>query len=104
MGKLLTSTALGKENVKDLSHILKYKYARNKFVKILYQDKFTSNLKHCLDEKTFQELYEIIMNSLLYAQNDSNYEDIRLITKSLFCYYKTIELKNKTTSVQYLYQ
>jgi hypothetical protein len=104
MGKLLTSNVLGKENVRDLSYIFKYKYARSKFAIILFQDKFREEIKHCLDETSFQELYEIITNALVSSQSDANYEDVRMVTKSTFYYYKIIEHKNKQTSEHFIYQ
>jgi hypothetical protein len=104
MGKLLTSNALGKENVRDLSYICKYKYARSKLAKILFQEKFKENIKHCLDDKSFQELYEIITNALVCSQSDSQFEDIRLMTKASFYYYKNLETKNHTVGYHYIYQ
>jgi hypothetical protein len=104
MGKILTSTQIGEKNVRDLSYMFKYRYARSKFSKILFQEGFKENIKICLEEKSFQEIYEIITNALTCCQNDSQFEDIRLITKSTFYYYTIQENKNKTSSFHFIFQ
>jgi len=45
----------------------------------------------CLSEKSFNDLYEMIFVALLETQdkdNDTQFEEVRLITKSIFKYYK----------------
>jgi hypothetical protein len=65
------------------------KGSRSFFINSLYQDKFREFKYQILSEEAFDILLIIIIKVFsLYEDDDSNYEDIRLLTKSIFCYYK----------------
>jgi len=68
--------------------VLKHNEAKKYFTKILFQSKFSENKTHLLSEKGFSDLYSLIVFILLECNEESNKEDVRLITKSLFFYYK----------------
>lgn len=83
-------------NLSELNIILSSQYARKEFANIIFQDKFNFGEKHLLDEENFNELQNLIFTSIIFTNNnEAEYGTIRLITKSLFFYYKKILKKNK---------
>jgi len=88
MELLLTSESTH-DSFDDISSLFHSRYARSKFAKILYQDKFKENNPHCLNKISFDELFKIICNALQLCEREiSQFEDIRLITKSTLYYYR----------------
>jgi hypothetical protein len=84
-----------KHETLDVALLVNSRYARSKLAKTLYQEKFKTNTTHLLDDKSFQSLKSIIFYCLLLSQIEKNdYEDVRLITKSTFYYYKLQQEKN----------
>ena len=84
---------LSSKNVTELQrrnfmNVLKHKETKHYFTKNLYQEKFVENKIHLLSEKSFSDLYNTIVIILLECNEESDNEDARLITKSLFFYYK----------------
>jgi hypothetical protein len=89
MGLILTSTPLIMENKNEMQTLFYSKFARLKFAEILYQEKFKRNERHFLNEESFNDLYQMIFTALLHCQSfATQYEEVRLITKSSFFYYK----------------
>lgn len=86
---ILTSVELDNEKLSRIEVLLSSVTVRNYFASILYQDKFNLNKFQVLNEKGFDDLNYIIFHCLLLCNNDvSQYNDIMLITKSSFYYYK----------------
>jgi uncharacterized protein YbcV (DUF1398 family) len=68
---------------------VKTKYGRSHFSNILFQNKFKESKTQILCEKSFEDLYHIIYNSMVFFPNDpSQFEDVMKVTKSTFYYYK----------------
>ena len=68
---------------------LKTNKIRNHFCSIIFQEKFNQLNNNILSETTFDILYKLIFNTLLYITTSK--DDLKngyLITKSLFHYYK----------------
>ncbi len=86
---ILTSVGLDSEKLNRIETLLSSINVRNYFASILYQDKFNHNKLQVLNEKGYDDLNYIIFHCLLLCNNDvSQYNDIMLITKSSFYYYK----------------
>jgi hypothetical protein len=86
---ILTSTPLGNERLLKVESLLSSLNVRSFFAKCVYQDKFDDNKYQILNDKGFDDLNYMIFHALLLSNNSPNqYEDIRLITKSCFFYYK----------------
>ena len=89
---LLDSTSAIKESFSDVSVLLRSRFARGKFASILFQEKFKKNEKHCLSGESFKQLKGVIFNSLVFSDCDKGqFEDVMLITKSMFYYYKNLD-------------
>ena len=58
------------------------------FIKSLFQSKFHNNETIMLTEKKFKNLLDLIYILFLEFNDESDMEDVRLVTKSLFFYYK----------------
>jgi hypothetical protein len=68
---------------------------------MLYQEKFNENIPHELSESTFSELSNVVFYCLLNSNNnEEEYESLRLMTKSLFYYFRNEHGGN----VFYLYE
>lgn len=79
-----------------------WRQARIEFANMIYQEKFKKNDNHCLSEDSFNQLYKVMFTAILMSQkNQTDYEYVRLITKSTFHYYKYDE---KTKSIYYIFQ
>jgi len=103
MELILTSVSTH-EGFNEISCLFHSRYARSKFATILFQEKFKANNPHCVSEISFNELFKILCNALLLCEREiSQFEDIRLITKSTLFYYKTSD-KSLTGSTYYLYE
>jgi hypothetical protein len=91
---LLTSNCEG--NVQEIAILLNSRIARSKLASLLYQEKFRENHKHLLDSSSFDNLKVLVFSSLLAFQTqNADYEDARLLTKSLFYYYKHETVNNE---------
>jgi hypothetical protein len=89
MKMILTSTPLGNEKLLKVENLLSSLIVRSFFAKCLYQDKFDDNKLQILNDRGFDDLNYMVFHALLSSKNSpSQYEDIRLITKSCFFYYK----------------
>ena len=90
MRDILTSTIDEKKENLYLEKIdLKSNKIRNHFCSIIFQEKFNKLNINILADKTFDILYKLIFNTLLYITTSK--DDLKngyLITKSLFHYYK----------------
>lgn len=68
---------------------IKSKHGRSHFSSILFQNKFKQNKTQILSEKSFENLYNILFDSILFFPNEpSQFEDLKKVTKSMFYYYK----------------
>lgn len=76
---------------RNLMNVLKHNEAKKYFTNILFQSKFLEYKNHLLSDKSFSDLYSLIVFILLECNEESNKEDVILITKSLFFYYKYIQ-------------
>jgi hypothetical protein len=89
MKMILTSEPLNLQMKNNIQNHLHNKKVRMHFAKILFQDKFMESKWQILTEKCFGDLYFMIFSALLQSESESSqYEVIRLITKSTFHYYK----------------
>jgi hypothetical protein len=79
---------------------LNTRIGRSHFAKILFQSKFKNMKNQILTESSFNNLYKLILIALIQSEDDiSHYNEIKLITKSCFSYYK-MEKKEE----YYIYQ
>lgn len=86
---ILTSEPLTLTNKSNIQNLFSSKTVRNYFCTILYQDKFDENKLQVLNDQGFEDLFQMIFTLLLQSENNkSNFEDVRLVTKSTFFYYK----------------
>lgn len=91
---LLTSNNEG--NVHEIAILLNSRNARSKLASFIYQEKFKENHKHLLDDFSYDNLRILLFSSLLAFQTQiADYEDARLITKSIFFYYKYEFINNE---------
>lgn len=89
MKMILTSEAFKPSQVTSLQSLLGNRGARGYFAQCLFQEKFKQQKYQILSENSFSDLSRMIFIALLAAgDNPEQYEDIRLITKSMFFYYK----------------
>ena len=80
----------------DFSHFFIHNFIRKEFAFILYQEKFNNSLLHELTDTTFNDLSKVVFYCLVNFPNDHNqYESLRLITKSLFFYFKYTKVLSK---------
>jgi hypothetical protein len=87
--KVFTSEQLTQEDFNNIQNALASKFGRNHFAKQIYQSKFKENKHVILSVTSFEDLYKIIISAIIQAEDvSSQYDDIRLITKSTFYYYK----------------
>lgn len=95
--KIFISNPLTNEEKSNLYEILKLDKGKWLFSYYLYQQKFENKKFHCLDNTSFNSLKAFCSFIILNTSNiKENFEVIRLITKSLFYYYK-INSKNQNT-------
>ena len=89
ISKLLISNHLSKEEKSDFDAILQLDSGRNLFSLFIYQSKFKEGTFHCLDAVSFSNLKAIISIFLVNSGKSKEcYENVRLVTKSLFYYLK----------------
>ncbi len=86
---MLNSQNVEIDKSKKIENMLNSLYVRSYFAKCLYQEKFNQNKLHILNDRGFDDLISIIFNSLVLSNNESSqFDNIRLITKSCFFYLK----------------
>jgi hypothetical protein len=89
---ILTSEPLLLIQKNNMQSLFNSSFGRSHFSKILFQPKFKEYKLHCLANESFNDLFHMIFNALLYLQsseeNVTNFENARLLTKSTFYYYK----------------
>lgn len=91
---LLQSMPIMEIQMTEISSLFMNKFARREFATVVFQDKFRQGEGHCLSERSYKELSQIIFFALLNFQNNPlQYEDVRLITKSTFYYYRIVNDK-----------
>jgi hypothetical protein len=94
MKMILTSTPLGNDRLTKVESLLGSLTVRSFFAKCVYQEKFDDSKPQILNDKGFDDLNYMVFHALLVSNNsESQYEDIRLMTKSGFFYYKYIYSK-----------
>jgi len=99
---ILTSESLNSQHLNNMQKALNTRVGRSHFANVLFQAKFKNMKNQILTESSFNNLYKLILISLIQADDDfSQYNDIRLITKSCFFYYK-IEKKEEYVIFQEL--
>jgi len=97
---IFTSENLNTHHLNNMQKALNTRIGRSHFANILYQSKFKSLKNQILTDNSYNNLYKLILISLIQSEDDlSQYNDIRLITKSCFSYFK-IEKKQEI----YIYQ
>ena len=73
----------------NLKELFSKEISRSYFGKYLFQQKFNENKNQVLCSTAFNNLVEMIVSSLKSAEcNKEEFDSIKLITKSLFFYYK----------------
>jgi hypothetical protein len=87
---ILSSEPISQDTLQSFINLLENnKGSRTFFITSLYQDKFREYKYQILSEEAYDILLIIMIKVFsLYEDDESNYEDIRLLTKSIFCYYK----------------
>jgi hypothetical protein len=87
---ILTSEPLIQLQKTNMQDLFKTSYGRSYFSKIVFQQKFKEYKYHCLSADSFNDLYEMLFLAILQSNDEtpSNYESVRLLTKSTFFYYK----------------
>jgi hypothetical protein len=99
--KIYKSEKLDFDSKKTLDSIFKIPFGREEFCKSIYQSKFKENYEHSLSKVSFDDLFELFFQVLLSEGEDSsNYNRVRLLTKSTFHYYKNVGYKQN----YYIYQ
>jgi len=97
---IFTSEILNSHNLNNMQKALNTRIGRSHFANILFQSKFKNMKNQILTENSFNNLYKLILIALIQSDDEINqYNDIRLITKSCFSYFK-IEKKEE----YYIYQ
>ncbi len=62
---------------------------RAHFAQLIFQEKFKQEKTHVINSNVFDDFYQMIFTALLKCMNSvSQFETVRLLTKSLFYYYK----------------
>ena len=96
MGYIFVNSAPIKISIGDFSHFFVNTFIRKEFAFVMYQDKFNNNILHELTAKSFEDLEKVSMYCLINSKDEKEeYETIRLVTKSLFFYFKYIENNKK---------
>ena len=89
MRLILTSENLANLNLTQMQKALNTRIGRSLFSSVLFQSKFSEFKIQILTENSFNDLFKLIYLSLSQSEDDaSQFNDIRLITKSCFFYYK----------------
>lgn len=89
---ILTSENLNTHHFNNIQKALNTRLGRSHFAHILFQDKFQEMKNQILTDNSFNNLFKLILISLIQSEDDlSQYDDIRLITKSTFFYFKTVK-------------
>lgn len=97
---IFTSENLNSHNLNNIQKALNTKIGRSHFAHILYQSKFKDMKSQILTQCSFNNLYKLILIALIQSDDDaSQYNNVRLITKSCFSYYK-----NEKKNDYYIYQ
>ena len=98
ISKILTSIDLNNEEKSEFCNLLQYEESMSLFPKALFQPKFKEGVTHCLGSNSFSSLKTIInmylINAEAQSQSNANIEGVRLVTKSLYFYYKNSNQKN----------
>ena len=86
---IFTSENLNTHNLNNMQKALNTRIGKSHFANILFQSKFKNMKNQILTESSFNNMYKLILIALIQSDDDINqYNDIRLITKSCFSYYK----------------
>ena len=94
----------------DITCLFLFKELRKEFINTIYQEKFKENISHELTKKSFEDLAVIVRISFQSGNNLDEYNDMILLTKTLFCYYCINnkrsyylfeEFRNKKDNIQY---
>jgi len=86
---IFTSEPLDKFQKNNLQNLFKSNYCIGLFATLIFQVKFKEHKAHCLSNDSFTDLYHMVSSAFLcYRKNKQYYSSARLITKSLFYYYK----------------
>ena len=87
---ILTSENLSNLNLNQMQKALNTRIGRSLFSQVLYQSKFNELKIQILAENSFNDLFKLIYLSLTQCEDDlTQFNDIRLIMKSCFFYYKS---------------
>jgi hypothetical protein len=89
---ILTSENLSNLCFNQMQKALNTRIGRSLFSQVLYQSKFNELKIQILTENSFNDLFKLIYLSLTqceYEDDSSQFNDIRLIMKSCFFYYKS---------------
>ena len=101
MSHILVNSTSFKNSLQNGSKFFIHFFIRNEFAYMLYQEKFNENIPHELSESTFTELSNVVFYCLLNSNNsEEEYESLRLMTKSLFYYFRN----ERGGNVFYLYE
>ena len=94
MGSILGNESKINIPLNKFSYLFSQIFVKKEFANILFQDKFNSNIEHELISASFTDLFKVIFYCLINIKDDkSEFEIIRLITKSLFFYFCEINSK-----------
>lgn len=74
-------------SINDITCLFLFKELRKEFINTIYQEKFKENISHELTKKSFEDLAVIVRISFQSGNNLDEYNDMILLTKTLFCYY-----------------
>ena len=87
---ILTSEPLVQIQKNNLQNLFTTNYGRQHFSNIIFQNKFKEFKYHCLAKESFNDLFEMIFTAILQSSesNINNFENVRLLTKASFFYYK----------------
>ena len=97
-------------SINDITCLFLFKELRKEFINTIYQEKFKENISHELTKKSFEDLAVIVRISFQSGNNLDEYNDMILLTKTLFCYYCINnkrsyylfeEFRNKKDNIQY---
>jgi hypothetical protein len=86
---IFSSEKLNIDQKKILDSIFRKPYGREMFSKGVYQSKFNQFQEHQLSKESFDDLFSLLFQAMLSEGEDlSCYNQVRLLTKATFYYFK----------------
>lgn len=86
---IYSSEPINTEDKKFFDELFSSRTIRGYFAQLIFQEKFKQEKTHVINCNVFNDFYQMIFTALLKCDNNiSQFEIVRLLTKSSFYYYK----------------